>query len=269
MKRVLLFLLISLLHVVAHGQTIIQSPHTQLSDKAQIDEDLAHKFKPKKVIDQIEIIGGSEFIFPSETGGYTSYINKTSFGAINYRLKKKVGYSVGLCLIDSIDKRWKLGLRIVYEKKGYRSEETINYDTLWTIQDDIKSKYLTYSIYPIYCLDRKNKLSVFAGPSYSRLLNSYNYSSFYVNNFLKSKNRLLSGIRKYEIAIFGGLNYNFWNKRKNDFTLQFLFSYGLSYIYDTQDTNPNPDKLAIKTSSVFINLIYRLSYPKFIKPFSL
>ena len=128
--------------------------HFALFAQPQVD---IEKYRPKRIIDKIEILGGPTVFFPDDHG-YTELIDKLSLGTLSYEISKKWGYCYGIAISHSLSKRFEISLRVMNERKGYFEGYNTydgNGDLYGISNSEILNNYLTYSLIPTYFFSNK------------------------------------------------------------------------------------------------------------------
>ena len=123
------------------------------------------QLKSKRVVDNIEILGGPSLFLPNDHG-YAELIKRTSMGQSSHETFRKWGYGYGLAASRLIGNRFEVSLRVMLERKGYFEEIAtfdINGNAYSRSKYEIRANYITYSIIPTFYVTKAKNLGVSLG----------------------------------------------------------------------------------------------------------
>lgn len=237
---------------------------------AQEKPDL-QKLMPKRfrLINKIEILGGANLNIPNDHG-YGKFISSalpTQYpNQFTDVYKPKTGYFIGVGLIHSFGNinKFKLSIRVLWERKGYYEEQTDNIpNRMHLFKYDERMDFATVSLTPRIYIGKKKQWHFIVGASYSKRLKIHEIYSHYINGQLTEQVYSLykqSAIQNYFIDAAAGIGYSFHLTSKYSIALQLTDSYGL-----TDLMNVNHLRLTYQTINLSLVFVYHRTYP-FYKP---
>jgi opacity protein-like surface antigen len=176
---------------------------------------------PKKLISKVEILTGGSLVYGVWKGSEVPHAFK-------------LGYSANLGLVHSLDRRFELNVRFLYEDKGIRSclESSWSDDppVIAKAITDITLNYLSVSVVPRYVMGDRGKFYVGIGPHASYLKNDRLRQEVYLNGELFQRSGAKPaklGFKRHDIGmtIMGGCNLHV--KNRTSATLQILYNAGI------------------------------------------
>ena len=198
------------------------------------------KYAPKKIVSSISIIVGYALLLPYETTGYAEnfkqFFQPEGIDA-SFQIKNKFGTVAGLAVFHSFGKRWELGARLLYERKGYVTIEEINRPGNYLkYQYEFSDKYLTFSFVPSLAIGKEKKFNISAGFLYNYFLQSRTDFSQFVNGIQTHSNlgfntRSGSGKVKFNGSVVIGAGYAVSLNDKDKLCFQLQYNHGIGEIY--------------------------------------
>lgn len=229
-----------------------------LHGKAQTDEGLARKFKPKKASYRIGLFIGPGISFPYDASHFGDYYRRVASNINgNYYLNSKIGGAIGLSLIRPFGKNWTIGSRVAYDKRGYLT--TIEFqgnvggvEGLYKYSTRFNDNYLTTLVLTQFLFGQSKNYSLSAGVYFSHLIKSVGKEFTYLNNSIINKSLITnSSTKKCDYGIQFGIGRHFKIKKINRFFVDIQGIYGLTSIV-------NVNSIKIQNSNVYLFTSYKI-----------
>ncbi len=233
--QTIITLLLWLLCYVAHGQP----PSKDLQ-----------QYMPQPFIDKIELVVGPSVQFPNDNG-YSEFIYNVSGKADKNVFSHKWCYIAGIGLMHSLNKRFELSGRILWERKGYNEELRFGLPlSNKRITTDARNDYLSVSFAPRLYMGKSHCLYFFAGGFYSWLIKAEKEERYYINGQLNEVSITINStaLAKYEWGLSAGIGYSFHLTGKNSIVMQIQGSHGLSNIESVNQLRITSQSLALSIS---------------------
>ena len=199
------------------------------------------KYAPKKIVSSISIIVGYALLLPYETTGHAENLKRdyqTQGIDASFQIKNKFGTVAGLAVFHSFGKRWELGARLLYERKGFIEVTEIERPGDYRkYQIDFKNNYLTLSFIPSIAIGKKRNVIISTGFLYNYILQSTSTDTHFVNgsktqtsksHYLKSA----SGKDEFNGNLIVGVGYPIRMTDKVKLSFQLQYNYGIKEIYE-------------------------------------
>jgi len=197
------------------------------------------KYYPKPLISALGIFGGVNF---STVRGASSTIGGGSNDVYySTTITGKIGYSLGAELVHRFNNHLELHARFLWETKGVNQEEDsilldlagVLLGTATISSQSTTSKYAIVSISPQLLLGRQSQVNIGLGGYFGILHDSKTTIEYYhpiqysliQNGYFK----------KYDYGLQFNVGYKFNYIKSTQFTIQFIYSYGIQQISEFHD----------------------------------
>jgi hypothetical protein len=248
---------LSLRWIVVFLIFMVGNAHAQ--DKLDIS-----KLGPKKFIDKVEFVIGSNLTIPNDHG-YGEYIkNAPSQYPMTDVFSSKIGYSFGVGLGHSLSKNFDIVGRVIWERRAYFEEQTDNVPgSFRNFKTNTRNDYTTFSLIPRFFFGKKKQAHLIIGGSYSQLSKSFGDENLYINGQLYQHTTRTNpaSIKKYSVDALAGMGYLFHLSKSNSLIFLLTYSYGMTDII-------NVNQLRLTSQSINLSLIlthYRKPYTSQLK----
>jgi outer membrane protein with beta-barrel domain len=178
------------------------------------------KYYPKPIVSKIELLIGSDFIYP--TGRDIEPHLVTKFGLIT-----QVGF------VHEFNPKLEMAFKFSYEHKGAKQISYGTWDDPPGISKSIYNetfKYVTITFLPRYLIGKEHRMSIGIGPYFSYLANIKIAAAFYVNDSLlwRSHTKLdpYLNFKKYDFGLTMEAGYTFEVSNRK-LCVQALYNKGL------------------------------------------
>ncbi len=215
-----------------------------------VDTDL-EKYRPKRFIDKVEVLLGPGLMLPDDHGWSSFVQNNIPFHT--FTIESKVGYSVGIGLIHSLNRNFEMSCRLLLERKGYIEENILTGSgTENRFVSDHQNDYVSVVALPVYKLGKRRLFQVFAGVNYSYLTSTLFTSTQYLQGVIVSQGKLIGGAKSYELSVVSGLGYSINLGLKTALNFQIQYNLGLTDII-----NENGERISCNALYFFVGLKYK------------
>jgi len=178
-----------------------------------------------RIITRVDLMGGVNLILPNGTESFNN-IRTPKWGVLG-----------GIGLQHAFSPRLQVGLKILYEDKGYKLETNSKNDDYTPPADqkgiiNITFNYVTASLLMRYTIDKRNRFYVGAGPYYGYLFSEKILTELYINGSLVNKSTYkgqspYSDYEKHDIGITALVGYDIKLKSRLGCNVELLCNPGL------------------------------------------
>lgn len=204
----------------------------------------------KKIIDKVEIIAGPSLQFPDDNG-FSERLKQTSMGTIITSFNSKYGYSFGAGLVHTLNNKFDITARVLWERKGY-VEKTFGVNGFEYVGDS-KNDYISLYIHSTFFLGKRKNVQIVAGLYYSWLQRTFRKETLSLNGQTTiSTTTNDPNLKSNDFGLTLGAGYSITIDTKSKIAFLLQGNYGLCKIIDI-------NTLTINNNSISLFVIYSRS----------